>query len=512
MKKILMFFILLGIIIGIVKGLKIQNSINENEQISLEKETEERITELSLPISDIDTLNPLKTKKIHVSDVLKLVYDPLFSYDEENQIIPVLTEQWMQRDELTWIIRIKENVLWHDGKNFTAYDIKHTMDLLMQEEFDSIYKANVKNVSSINVIDNKTFSITLIEPDSYFISKLTFPIISANHIYDDSNMMGTGAYKYFNENDSIIMLAFNENWWKKENVNLKTIYLKKYDTYNEAIKAFKSSEIDMIITNMYDWKEKFGFIGINAYQYENKEYELLIPNCENKILGDSSVRKAILHGINRANIVSDVYDENAEISDLPIMSNSKYAETSTEYNPEMAKQILINGGWNFNGESWEKDGVKLKLTLQVCDEDLEKILVAEKIENDLKEIGININIKKMAWNDLMNLLENNKFELVLTAIDVKDEYQFQKLTKIGSVYNYANFINVQIDEIITELENSESEAYEEKMEELKELYINELPYIGLYFKLDFILTNKSVKGEYKSTVYEPFRNLTNFYK
>ena len=65
---------------------------------------------------------------------------------------------------------------------------------------------------------------------------------------------------------------------------------------------------------------------------------------------------------------------------------------------------------------------------------------------------------------------------------------------------------------ITELENSDEEVYENKMKEFKELYVNELPYIGLYFKLNSVLTNKSVKGEYKSTVYEPFRNLINFYK
>ncbi len=418
----------------------------------------------------------------------------------------------MKRDELTWIIRIKENVLWHDQTMFTASDVKFTIDTLLLNEIDSIYNANVRNISSVDIMDEKTFSITLIEPDSYLISKLTFPIISANYIYNDTNLMGTGPYKYLSENESLIVLVSNENWWKKENIKLKTIYLKKYATYNEAIKAFKSSEIDMMITNMYDWKEKFGFIGINAYQYENTEYELLIPNCENKILGDSSVRKAILYGTNRANIVSEVYDENAEISDIPIMSNSKYAETSTEYNPETAKQILINGGWTFNGELWEKDGTKLKFTLQVCEEDLEKISVAEKIKSDLSEIGINVTVKEITWEELKKSLETNKFEIILVSLDLKNEYQMQEITTIGSELNYANYLNVELDAIITELENAEGENYDSKFEEFKELYINELPYIGLYFKLDTILTNKSVKGEYKSTVYEPYRNIINFYK
>ena len=68
-----------------------------------------------------------------------------------------------------------------------------------------------------------------------------------------------------------IVLTFNEEWWQEKESRLKNIHLKKYATYNEAIKAFKSSEIDMILTTMYDWKEKFGFIGVNSYKFESSQ-------------------------------------------------------------------------------------------------------------------------------------------------------------------------------------------------------------------------------------------------
>ena len=67
------------------------------------------------------------------------------------------------------------------------------------------------------------------------------------------------------------------------------------------------------------------------------------------------------------------------------------------------------------------------------------------------------------------------------SLDIKNEYQIQDMVQIGNVYNYANFINVELNEIIEELKKSEGDVYEEKMKEFKEKYINELPYIGLYF-------------------------------
>ena len=87
MKKILMFFIILGITIGLLNGM---NDRKEDLKGNIENTDQENIKSnnscLTLAISDIDTLNPLMTKRIHLSNILKLVYEPLFSYDEQNQI------------------------------------------------------------------------------------------------------------------------------------------------------------------------------------------------------------------------------------------------------------------------------------------------------------------------------------------------------------------------------------------------------------------------------------------
>lgn len=514
MKRFWMFFIFVSIAVGILIGVSNYNDDNlEKNEEKILKEINSYIDELTLSLSEIDTLNPLETKNLHVSYILQLIYEPLFMYDDKNQIAPVLVENWMQRDELTWIIRLKENIEWHNGEKFTAQDVAYTINWLLNNE--SVYNSNVKNILNVESLDEKDLIINLKEAEPYLISKLTFPIISKKH-FEGTNelnkMVGTGPYKYVTEYDSSIVLTSNEKWWKKENIKLKTINLKKYATYSEAIKAFKSAEIDMILTSMYDWKEKFGFIGVNSYKFENTEYEVLIPNIENKILSDKAVRKAILYGINRPNIVSTIYDENAVISDLPIMSYSKNAETNAEYDIETAKQILINGGWQQENGQWKKEGNTLKFTLIVSEKDKEKLLVSEKIKKDLEEINVKVTIKKVSEKDFISSIENNKFELAIASLDIKNEYQIQDLIDTGNEYNYANYIGIEMNKLIEELENSDGIEYDEKFKELKNMYKNDMPYIGLYFKVNTILTNKSVKGEYKSTAYEPYKNIINFCK
>lgn len=406
------------------------------------------------------------------------------------------------------------------GEPFTAADVKYTIKLLLDNEIDSVYSANVSGIKSIDIVNDYSIVITLNEDDPYFISKLTFPILPEYYFKDESildeekakRFVGTGSYKYESTEEEKIILTANDDWWKESDIKLRKIYLLNYPTYSEAIKGFKSAEVDMILTTMHNWKEIFGFIGINSYGYESSEYEVIIPNTENRILKDNSVRRAILQSINRENIINEIYDENAVIQDMPLMFDSKYWVPNAEYDVEKAKQILINAGWTEENNNWIKDGNIIKLTLMVPVEDEDKREVAKKIKDNLAEISIHITINELPQSEINKKIMNGNFELALASLDIKNEYQIQDLVKIGSKYNYARYTSMEMEAIIEKLSSSDGKIYDANMADFRNCYKNEMPYIGLYFKKNTILTNKSVKGEYKSTSYNPYENLTNFCK
>lgn len=522
MKKIFMFFIISGIIVGLFIGIRAKILTDKESKIKVEVPQQEiEINELNLAISDIDTLNPLRTKNSHLADILKLIYEPLIGFDENNQIENMLAESWEKKDNLTWIIKLRKNIYWHDGeKMLTSSDVLYTINLLINNEINSVYTTNIKNIKSVDVVDDYNLVITLNEEDPYFISKLTFPIIPEHYFKGDgindekkaNNPNGTGPYKYTLSDEQKITLSFNDMWWKSKAFKLKNIYLTKYSSYSEAIKGFKSSEVDMIITNMYKWKESFGFIGINSFGYESSEYETIIANANGAVLKEPSVRRAIRQAINMENIITSIYEGNGTIQDVPIISNSKYAGGSTEYDVEKAKQILINAGWVEKNNSWQKNGRTLSFNLLVPESDETKIMVAEQIKEDLNEISIKINIKKSSWESIKKAISANSFELVLATLDIKNEYMLQDIVTTGNSNNYSNYSNPEMDIVINNLKSSTGEEYDVNMEEFKRIYKNDVPYIGLYFKNNTILTNKSVKGEYKSNSFNPYRNIMNFSK
>lgn len=165
-----------------------------------------------------------------------------------------------------------------------------------------------------------------------------------------------------------------------------------------------------------------------------------------------------------------------------------------------------------NGNAWKKDNNKLSFTIIVPEDSAEKVRVAEKIKQNLSEISVGVVVKKLSFADFQKSIIEGNFELALASMDIKNEYQIQDIISTDNQFNYSRYSSNEADAVISKLKNSANEVYAENMEELKRIYLNEMPYIGLYFKNNTILTNKAVKGEYKSTAYSPYRNLINFCK
>lgn len=519
-----MFFAFIVIAWGVSVGFKSVKFEFEDvdENINIEEVSNEvYIDEINLPLIEVDSLNPLKTKNNQVLSVLKLIYEPMVDFDSDESLEFILLDEYAKLDSKTWIFKLKQDVLWHNNEKFKSNDVIFTFNMLKNN--DLIYSNNLSNVKEVVKLDDYSIKVILENEDDYFISKLNFPIISENYFKDfnseekASKPMGTGAYKYLSSNnDESIILEFNSSWHIDESAKLKKINLFKYASYGEAVKAFKSAEVDVIVTNMSEWKDKFGTIGLNSYSFENSEYEVIIPNCSNLALSDNSVRRAILQAINRENLINSVYGDNASISDIPIHTNSKNSINNAEYDLEKAKQILINAGWIQETDGiWQKEIdskiQKLKFELLVNKDNIKKVEVAEKIKNDLNEIGIPITIKQVQNDNLKKALLEDKFELALTSFDIKNEYFVQEQISNSSKLNYANYNSDSMQNIIDNMKIN-YDFYKDNIHFLAQLYKNDAPYIGLYFKTSTIITNKSVKGNFEPSWSNYYRNITSFCK
>lgn len=523
-KPFIYTLVILSIILITIYFIYINTHQNEQESIDIKYQKINMITNFRLGIYNFDSINPHLTQNKDIIQVDSLIFEPLLEITSDYKVSNCLAEEWSKISEKSYIIKLKENVKWQDGTNFTANDVKYTIKSIKNDK-KSIYLENVINIDKVEVIDSYTIRLDLKKEISFFEYQLIFPILSQKQ-YENQNVnestqipIGTGKYKITKLEEGIIELTKNEQWHNIENEdqNIETITILIYENAGQMYDGFKSGEIDLINTNSTNYEEYIGSIGYQNKEYKGREYDYLAFNCENTVLQYIEVRQAIQKVINKESIVFDLLDDKAYVADFPLDFGSyiiKDIQLSIDSNLKEANKLLRDYGWKYKNEVWSKeiDGIikELNFKLVVNKENEKRINVAEEIKRQLEEFGIKITIQKLSDNDYKKTLDNHKFEVILTG--VYNGYS-PELDEFFGEANLANYSNEEINSISREIDRISSESLQkEKYKQIIEICKKEVPYIGLYRNKSTIIYNQTVMGDITPNNYSIFYNFNKWYR
>ena len=163
--------------------------------------------------TDYTRINPAMDEHCEIN---VLLFDGLLDHDGDNNLIPRLAKSWEYEDSTyTYTFHLEEGVKWHDGEDFTAEDVKFTIEAIMNPENGSENAPNYEDVEEITVVDPYTVSFRLAEPNYAFLEYMTMAILP-KHLLEGENMqesdyfrkpVGTGPYilTEWDEGQAIIM-------------------------------------------------------------------------------------------------------------------------------------------------------------------------------------------------------------------------------------------------------------------------------------------------------------------
>ena len=101
---------------------------SEDEQPRYSEVEPQIVNELRLGIAEFDTMNPILSNNRNVQEIARLVYEPLVDLDFNYKAGPCLATEWSKVENNSYIIKLREGVKWHDGSDFSAKDVKFTID------------------------------------------------------------------------------------------------------------------------------------------------------------------------------------------------------------------------------------------------------------------------------------------------------------------------------------------------------------------------------------------------
>ncbi|MCI8655159.1 MAG: hypothetical protein HFJ48_04735 [Clostridia bacterium] len=521
LKYIFFIFVIIIVIFAIFQIRKTEKVEKEPEEIVEEEKVKQ---ELKLGIAEYDTINPLISNNKYVQDISKLIYEPLITINPKYELEGCLAEEWAKTSNTTYIVKLKQNIIWTNEENFTVYDVIYTIQKL--KEINSIYTPNVQNIEQVEAIDNYTLKITLNQEIPFFEYNLTFPIMNRTYCGDEDfinsekikQAIGTGEYKINNITGNTILLDKNEKWWNKEEKGstIETININLYTTVGEIYNDFKLGKIDYISTNNVNIEEYIGTIGYNKVEAPGREYEYIAFNLENQVLQNKEVRQAIMHAIDKQSIIDSLYKSKYYKSNFPLDYGNWIYEQNNEntYNIDKFYQVLQDNEWKYEYNNWQRyinySTKRLNFRILVNKENVQRTQVAEIIKQQLEAVGIKITIIYASSSQYENYINYKNYDIVLCGSYVGPNIDLTKYFEDGNISNYNN---EEIKSIIKEVQNiTDSQLLKEKYKRISEIYMDDVPYISLYNSYSIVACSKNLVGRMTANWFNTFYDISTWRK
>ena len=307
------------------------------------------------------------------------VTEGLLTYGFDFKPQPALATEWSASpDGLTYSIKLRPGVKWHDGHDFTAADVAYSIDLL--KKFHPRGRATFASVTQVDTPDPLTAIIRLSKPAPYLLTALDAsesPIV-AKHIYEGTDPLtnknasapiGTGPF-LFKEwvKGSHIILDRNPDYWDKGKPYLDRVVVRFIADKGARSAAFETGELDIGGGPPVPQSDLARLQALPALGSETRGYEYngnmtqLYFNYDNPVFKDKRVRQAIAHAIDVNLLLETVYFGYGKLAPTAISSNlAALSDTSIKpytYDPALAGKLLDEAGF-----PKKADGTRLSLRL-----------------------------------------------------------------------------------------------------------------------------------------------------
>lgn len=146
--------------------------------------------------NDIENFNTV-TQSLSTSSIAQsFIFPSIFDVDVESGLpAPTGLTSWTISDDgLTYTFTIRADANWSDGTPISAHDVKFTFDAIAQDTVETFRKSFIESISAVNVIDDKTFEIVLMDATCNLWGNISTLIMPAHKFAADFSDFTSSAF------------------------------------------------------------------------------------------------------------------------------------------------------------------------------------------------------------------------------------------------------------------------------------------------------------------------------
>jgi peptide/nickel transport system substrate-binding protein len=383
-------------------------------------------------MTDILTLDPAVAYEFGGIQVVGNVYETLVSFDPGDPTLkPVLAESWdIQDSGDMWTLTFTLNpaAKFASGQPVTAEDVVYSwsraIDLNKSPAFLFIDVAQLTK-ENMKVIDAQNLEVKLPKTASpqVFLSILSFSLaavvekaeVEANAGQDmgstwlNDHSAGSGPYVLEAwERNAQVTVNVNPNYWG-EAPALKRVILQNMPELVNLQAAIETGDADIV--QDLGSEQVQALQGNPDLQIVTAQSTLLVyvgMNATKPPLDKVEVREAIRYALNYDDIIALLGGNATLVQEIiPIGFLGHTGQNPFTQDVDKAKELLTQAG--------VAEGTEIELLIPTgpAPGGIEWSVLAAKIQNDLQQIGLTINIKQTQQSELLNIYRAQEGQMVL---------------------------------------------------------------------------------------------------
>lgn len=356
------------------------------------------------------------------------IFENLVKFGNDSMNVePQLATSWTVSDDgLTWTFALRKGVKFHDGTDFNAQAVYDSFARIIDENHPfygygkwKYLSLSLKYVKKITVVDDYTISLTTEMPYAPLINNLALwlcPILSPKAMaeYKDQigmHPVGTGPFKFVKwVKDDHISLVRNDDYWGGA-PKLNKIIIKSIPETSTRLMALQSGSID--IADDLD-PDSISLVkqDPNLVVKENASVNVgyIAINTAKPYLSDVRVRQAINHAIDKGMLINTLFQGlaiPAKSAFAPSIWSYNDAIVPYDYNPEKAKALLKDAGFDFSREIelWAMPVSRAYMP--------DPVKTSELVQAYLSAVGIKCKIVRYDWGTYLKQTANGEHDLCM---------------------------------------------------------------------------------------------------
>jgi peptide/nickel transport system substrate-binding protein len=356
-----------------------------------------------------------------------LVYQPLVTYEAGScdDITPALAENWERSDDwLTWTVRLKAGVRWHDGMPFTAEDIAFNVALWHHPD---VAWYGAAGVDTVEVLDSLTVRVRLNQPGRWPLDG--WDVFYPKHVIETLDRtrftewpvwvrpVGNGPFRYVRHvPKTMVELAANDDYSGTRPLIDRLILQFQSGGSDNGLVELRAGKVDLMTADPLQASQLQADPRFNVFYTRQAASTWLVWNYTHPLFSDARVRRALTHAMDRPQLHRVLgLPEGAPVTDgvhQPCQIDLDRLPEAWAHDRGEALRLLAEAGWSDSDRDGvlDRDGMPFSFTLLHPARDARAAVV---VQDQLRKAGVRVELLVLDGTVVHQRFQRGDFEAII---------------------------------------------------------------------------------------------------